>query len=105
MDYSTIKISSSEAEKILFELYNIKGRASSLPGYIDFNFRIKIENQEGYILKISRPEENKKYLDFQQYLLQYIKSSDKNLIAPRVVTDKNNDSISEITDGFERNDL
>jgi 4-aminobutyrate aminotransferase-like enzyme/Ser/Thr protein kinase RdoA (MazF antagonist) len=100
MDYSTIKISSSEAEKILFELYNIKGKASSLPGYIDFNFRIKIENEEGYILKISRPEENKKYLDFQQHLLQSIEASDKNLIAPRVVTDKNNDSISEITDGF-----
>ena len=100
MEYSTIKITALEAEKILFELYNIKGKASSLPGYVDFNFRIKIENEEGYILKISRPEENKKYLDFQQYLLQYIKSSDKNLIAPRVVTDKNNASISEITDGF-----
>ena len=100
MDYSTIKVSSSEAEKILFELYNIKGKASSLPGYIDFNFRIKIENEEGYILKISRPEENKKYLDFQQHLLQSIKASDKNLIAPRVITDKNNNSISEITDGF-----
>ena len=100
MEYSAIKITPLEAEKILFELYNIKGKASSLPGYIDFNFRIKIENEEGYILKISRPEENKKYLDFQQHLLQSIKASDKNLIAPRVVTDKNNDSISEIIDGF-----
>ena len=100
MEYSAIKITPLEAEKILFELYNIKGKASSLPGYVDFNFRIKIENEEGYILKISRPEENKKYLYFQQHLLQSIKASDENLIAPRVVTDKNNDSISEITDGF-----
>ncbi len=100
MDYKTIKITTSEAEKILFELYNIKGKASSLPGYIDFNFRIKIENEEGYILKISRPDENKKYLEFQQDLLQSIEASDENLIAPKVIKDKNNNSISEITDAF-----
>ena len=100
MNYNRIKISTKQAEKIVFDLYGIQGKASSLPGYIDFNFRIKVENEEGYILKISRPEENKKYLDFQQYLLQYIKSSDNNLIAPRVVIDKNNLSISEITDSF-----
>ena len=100
MDYNTIKITPSEAEKILFELYDIKGKASSLPGYVDFNFRIKLENEEGYILKISRPEENKKYLEFQQHLLQSIESSGENLIAPKVVTDINGNSISEITDAF-----
>ena len=100
MDYNTIKISPSEAEKILLELYGIKGNASPLPGYVDFNFRIKIENEEGYILKISRPEENKKYLEFQQHLLQSIEASGENLIAPKVVPDKNYDLISEITDEF-----
>ena len=78
MDYSRIKISVKQAEKIVFDLYGIQGKASSLPGYIDFNFRIKVKNEEGYILKISRPEENKKYLDYQQYLLQYIKEKRKN---------------------------
>ena len=100
MNYNTIKITPSEAENILFELYDIKGKASSLPGYVDFNFRIKIENEEGYILKICRPEENKKYLEFQQHLLQSIEASDEKLIAPRVITDKNKNSISEITDEF-----
>ena len=100
MDYNTIKITVAEAEKILFDLYGIKGKASSLPGYIDFNFRIKIENEEGYILKICRPDENKKHLEYQQYLLQFIESSDEIIIAPKVITDKNNDSISEITDAF-----
>jgi len=100
MKYNTIKITPSEAEKILLELYGIKGNASSLPGYVDFNFRIKIENEEGYILKITRPEENKKYLEFQQHVLQFIEINDESLIAPKVIKDKNDDSISEITDGF-----
>ncbi len=99
MNYTDIKIAIQEAENILFQLYNIKGKASSLPGYVDFNFRIKVDNEQGFILKISRPKENKNYLEFQQNLLQTIESSDENLIAPKVILDKNGDSISEIKDG------
>ena len=98
MNYTQQKISIPEAEKILFDHYNIKGTASPLPGYVDFNFRIKVENEEGYILKISRVEENKKYLEYQQHLLQFIENSDEELIAPKAVTDKKNHLISEITD-------
>ena len=54
MNYAQQKITIPEAEEILFDLYNIRGTASPLPGYVDFNFRIKIEGEEGYILKISR---------------------------------------------------
>ncbi len=100
MDYNRIKITPKKAEEILFELYGINGKASSLPGYIDFNFRIKIENKEGYILKISRPKENKNYLDYQQQLLQSINKNDNTLIAPKVILDQNNNSISEIIDDF-----
>ena len=100
MNYEQQKISKAAAEKILFELYNIKGNASSLPGYVDFNFRIKIDNEEGYILKISRTEENKNYLEYQQHLLQFIENSDEKLIAPKAIKDKNNDLISEFTDDF-----
>lgn len=100
MDYNSIKITSKQAEEILFKLFNIKGKASLLPGYVDFNFRIKIEGEEGFILKISRPDENEKYLDFQQNLLQTIEVSDEHLIAPKVVLDNKGNSISEITDDF-----
>lgn len=102
MKKNTIKIEPRQAENILFELYGIKGNASTLPGYVDFNFRIKIENEEGYILKISRPEENKKYLDFQQNLLQFIEASEEDLIAPRAIMDKNNNLISEIKDEYKK---
>ena len=75
MNYAQQKITIPEAEKILFDLYHIQGTASPLPGYVDFNFRIKIENEEGYILKISRVDENKKHLEYQQELLQFIENS------------------------------
>ena len=100
MDYNQIKISTQQAEDILFSLYHIKGKAFVLPGEIDFNFRIKAENSVGYILKISRPNESINYLDFQQKLLQYVEANGQQLIAPRVITDSQNNSISTITDSF-----
>ena len=99
-NYSELTITKQRAEDILFELYGIKGKASALPGEIDFNFRIKIENSEGYILKISRPNENENYLDFQQKLLQHIAENGGNLIAPRVINCKKGKAITETKDEF-----
>lgn len=99
-DYEKLKISNKQAEDILFKLYNINGKATALPGELDFNFRIKVENSEGYILKVSRPNENENYLDFQQKLLQFVEDNGQNLLAPKVIKDSNDHSISTITDNF-----
>lgn len=100
MSYDNLQISIQQAENILFRVFDIKGSASKLPGEVDFNFRIKIDNEEGYILKISRPNENESYLDFQQKLLQFVEANGQNLISPEVISDVNGNSISEITDDF-----
>lgn len=99
-NYSELQISISQAEEILFQLYGIRGVASQLPGEIDFNFRIKLDNEEGYILKISRPNENVNYLDFQQKLLQFVEQKGSNITSPKVILDKENNAISEITDNY-----
>ncbi|MDN3491513.1 aminotransferase class III-fold pyridoxal phosphate-dependent enzyme [Winogradskyella bathintestinalis] len=100
MNYDNLKITPQHAEDILYDLYHIKGTASALPGEIDFNFRIKTKNSDGYILKISRPNEPLNYLDFQQKLLQFIEKNDQELIAPKVINDKNGKSISQFTDAY-----
>ena len=102
MNYDQIKITTNQAEEILFSLYNIKGNASKLPGEVDFNFRIKAANSEGYILKISRPNEDKNYLDFQQQLLQYVEKNGTNLISPKVIVDKNGSSTPTFIDTFKQ---
>jgi len=100
MEYNQIKIAIPQAEEILFDVYNIQGTASVLPGEVDFNFRIKTSTSEGYILKISRPNEDVNYLDFQQQLLQHVEANGTQLIAPKVVKDKNKNATSTITDSF-----
>ena len=95
-----LQISPEYAEKILFERYNIRGVALTLPGETDFNFRIKIENKDGYILKISRPDEDQEYLEFQMDLLQFLEENRENLITPRAIKDKFGRFNSEITDDY-----
>ncbi|MEM9142608.1 MAG: aminotransferase class III-fold pyridoxal phosphate-dependent enzyme, partial [Bacteroidota bacterium] len=68
------------------------------PGEIDFNFRIQVEDKEGYVLKISRSDENGHYLDFQQKIFRHIAQKDKTLVAPKVINDTSGKAISEITD-------
>ncbi|APG65378.1 peptidase M23 [Tenacibaculum todarodis] len=99
-DYNQVKITTQKAEEILSEVFQIKGKAAILPGEIDFNFRIKVDNSEGYILKISRPNEDENYLDFQQKLLQYVAENGEDLIAPKVVNDKEGKVIATIKDDF-----
>lgn len=100
MEYSKIKIELQQAEDILFKLYNIRGVASVLPGEVDFNFRIKVNNQACYILKISRPNEYLDILDFQQKILLHIEKSNKKIIAPKVIKDVNGNIISELKDNY-----
>lgn len=98
MDYKDIKVTTKQAEKILSELYQIEGTASELPGEVDFNFRIKTSNNDGYILKISRPNEDINYLDYQQSILQHVEKNSTNIIAPKVITDIQENAISEWVD-------
>ncbi len=100
MPDNTIKISVIQAERILLSLYDITGTLSVLPGYEDYNFRVKINSGDGFILKISRPDEDENNLYFQQELLQYIASNGRDIIAPKVKKGKNGNSVSEIVDEF-----
>ncbi len=99
-DYSKIKISTNQAEKLALDLFNIKGKAFSLPGEIDFNFRVKVRMGEGYILKVSRPNEDEGYLDFHQKLLLHVANTKSELTAPEVITDIQGNAISEYQDAY-----
>lgn len=98
MGYHKLKITPEEAGQMVLKLFGIKGEATSLPGEIDFNFRIKTAEGNGYILKVSRKDENEDYLDYQQRLLQYVEKHGKSLISPKVIIDIEGKSISEYRD-------
>jgi 4-aminobutyrate aminotransferase-like enzyme/Ser/Thr protein kinase RdoA (MazF antagonist) len=97
IDYPKNKITAKEAEQIAHDLFGIKGMAYSLPGEVDFNFRIDSEN-ERYLLKVSRPEADLEYLTFQQEILQHVARSDQGIQSPLLLPDVHGALISEFKD-------
>ncbi|TYA59080.1 aminotransferase class III-fold pyridoxal phosphate-dependent enzyme [Formosa maritima] len=93
--YSNLKIHSQQAKEIAKNLYNIEGNVKVLPGELDFNFLVET-NSESYILKISRPDEDLSYLEFQQEMLLLVLKREPN--SPKVFSDIHGNSISSIKD-------
>ena len=98
IEYSEIMLSLEKAEVLVLDLFNIKGIAVALPGELDLNFKITTKEEECFILKVSRPNENVAYLDFQQKLLQYIDTQNQDIVAPKVIVDSNGNTISNFVD-------
>lgn len=96
-DYLSIKISVNQAADIASEFYNLNGKISILDGEIDFNFKLETST-ETYLLKISRPNADKEYVNFQTEILQYVAENKNSVESPTVITNLNGDEISLITD-------
>ena len=97
MNYQDLKISISQAKEILSSLYDIHGSLSKLPGDVDFNFRVKVDDGDGYILKVSRPDQDEEYLNFQQAILLHLESHPE-ITAPQTIKSKSGKITSEYID-------
>ncbi len=102
LDHSNYLIESKMAQNILLEIYGLQGEASPLPGEYDMNFKIRIKDQDQYILKISRPDTDRETLDFQQKLLSHLEEGEQDIKAPSVIKDKSGKMLSSIIDRFDR---
>lgn len=96
LEYSAIKISPYEAQHIAKELFHLSGTAIALDGEADFNFKIQTSNKN-YLLKISRPNEDLDYVDFQSKLLQHV-ATKNTMEIPEIILDTNGSAISTTKD-------
>ena len=96
-DYLSIQIQVDQAAKIAKSLYQVSGKAISLPGEIDFNFCIKSDSGS-YLLIISRPEADIEFIEFQQELLDHVAKNSARINVPVTFADQDGNFISEITD-------
>tara|TARA_B100001248_G_scaffold103616_2_gene77211 strand:- start:2351 stop:5380 length:3030 start_codon:yes stop_codon:yes gene_type:complete len=94
MSFDKTKISIKEAKKILKSIYNIEGEITSLNGEVDFNFRVITNKSKKYLLKISRPDYEQEYIDYQIDLLEYINQNSKIEIPKIIYTISNKKSSS-----------
>ncbi len=83
--YQDIFITNEQAENICLEHYGIVGKAQKQVGEIDFNYKVKTEKGDTFILKISRPDTSDDYFEFQQKLLLHINSKNSDFLFPKIV--------------------
>lgn len=80
-----IHLSNEQAAALCFEHYQITGIISNLPGELDHNFKIEVDEATGYILKMNRPGTDPSYLDFQEKLLLHIQDKKPALLFPEII--------------------
>lgn len=97
MEYQQSKISLNQAKNIAFELYGINGIVDFLPGEVDFNFKVT-DNNNTYILKVSRPGTDLEYLTFQDELLFHLEKKEPDFEYPKTQTDPNGHRVLEFID-------
>ena len=97
MSFDKTKISIKEAKKILKSTYNLEGEITSLNGEIDFNFKIISNKSKKYLLKVSRPNYEQEYIDYQIDLLEYLNKSSK-IEVPKIIYTINNKKSSNFQD-------
>jgi len=94
----SIQIDVDRAAETARQLYQLEGEITPLAGELDFNFQIKTASGS-YILKISRPDAQQAYIEFQNALLNHAADSDVELALPRPIADVEGRYVSEIKDG------
>ncbi len=97
LTYQQLQISTSLAEQIAFEFFNIKGNAIPLAGEIDFNFKIT-SPEKSYILKVSRPTTAIEYLTFQDELLKHLEQKSQDFKYPKSYRNTDNQGIFDYID-------
>ncbi len=86
-----------QAERIAFEVFNIKGFAKQLPGEIDLNFLIAVNKDEKYVLKVESAARNLDNLELQNAALNHLATKEIPIQFPKVIANKNGQAITAYT--------
>jgi len=91
------KISLENASNIARKSFNISAVLKVLPGDEDENFKVETRKGDCFILKISAPEVDVEFLNFQNDILKYLESKSLGFELPKIVSNTENELLSDIT--------
>ncbi|MBT4890567.1 MAG: aminotransferase class III-fold pyridoxal phosphate-dependent enzyme, partial [Rhodospirillales bacterium] len=89
----------NEAEEIASHYYGIEGKAMALEGELDLNFRITVNSEEAYVLKVHNAYADTASLDAQNAMLIHLASQASDLPLPRLLKDIEGQYMSALIDG------
>ena len=85
----------TQAEKIVADLFGIKGIAKQLPGEIDLNFLITANETQKYVLKVESTDRSLSNLILQNEALSHLSKKNLSFQLPTIVANKNGTTITE----------
>jgi 4-aminobutyrate aminotransferase-like enzyme/Ser/Thr protein kinase RdoA (MazF antagonist) len=85
------------ARRIAFELYGLRTEARMLPGERDYNFHLKSETGQEFVLKIAPAAEQRDILDLQNKALEHLAAHDSALLLPRMCVTATGETTATIT--------
>jgi len=91
----------SDVNQILEKYFNLSGQIQKLAGEVDLNYKINTDDHV-YILKISAPNTEKAYIEFQNDLVHHL-ATQKNITfsIPKLILNKEGKDFFEIKDKYD----
>ncbi|HXX79654.1 MAG TPA: phosphotransferase, partial [Ktedonobacteraceae bacterium] len=86
-----------DASRVALEQYSLLVEAHTLPGERDYNFHLKIETGQEFVLKIAPAEEQRDVIDLQNKALEHLAAHDPALLLPHVRVTTEGKSIATFT--------
>jgi 4-aminobutyrate aminotransferase-like enzyme/Ser/Thr protein kinase RdoA (MazF antagonist) len=87
-----------DAEEFARDLYGLTVKAAPLPSERDQNFALQSAKGEKYILKISKSDEDRAVLEFQNAALRHLHDRVSSLDLPRLLPSKDGQEMNAVSD-------
>lgn len=87
-------MTTTQAAQLVFDHFNIQGKATQLPGEIDLNFLITVSQKDKYVFKVESSARDIDNLTLQNTVLKHLASKEIGLHIPKVVLNKHGASIT-----------
>jgi 4-aminobutyrate aminotransferase-like enzyme/Ser/Thr protein kinase RdoA (MazF antagonist) len=97
VNHPSLVFTIQDASHIAFELYGLRVEACTLPGERDYNFHLKTEVGQEFVLKVAPSGERKEVLDLQNKALEHLVAHDPSLALPQVCVTTTGEKVTEIT--------
>ncbi len=93
-------LSEDQAEDVLLRNYNISGKAFKIEGEIDLNYRVELDGEPKYLLKISRSEKSADQKHFLVDILNYLVSKNLDLELTEPISGNDDHFITDYSDEY-----
>ena len=93
-----VPMEAPEATKLFKEIYGVDGQLVRLPAEKDDTFKVTVDGNPTYVLKVANPYDPEEELDFQIQLMAHVAKKDPTIPIPKVLRSLEGKELTAIVD-------